>query len=127
MKISKFIVLYPQKGKTAISDKINKSGVYLIKFKGRLIYVGFSENNLYRTIVRHFEKWNDKQRKRIVYPQTSNFTVRIVLTTPKRAAILERALIIKYKPKDNSNKYDSFSQTKTEKEILQQYLKDSPF
>lgn len=86
-----------------------KSGVYLIKNRaGKIIYVGFSSNNIYRTLYRHFQNWTDPKQKRFLYAK-EGFTVRIITTTPARAELLEKALILKLKPEDNKNKYESFT------------------
>ena len=88
------------------SDKQN--GVYIIKkvSTDAVIYVGFSKGNLYKTIFRHFEDWNDKQRERITYKKTG-FLVRVIYCkTATQASILEKRLIDKYKPKDNTIMYE---------------------
>ncbi|HQB20468.1 MAG TPA: hypothetical protein PK495_07815, partial [Bacteroidales bacterium] len=45
------------------------------------------------------------------------YTVRIVYCTPKQARYLERALIVKHKPRDNSVKYALYNQDYTKAEI----------
>lgn len=80
----------------------NQSGVYFIKSNrtGEIVYIGFSGSNLYKTITRHFQTWNDFFQLRKVYSK-NNYTIRVIFTHPKRAAILEQYLINKYKPRDN--------------------------
>lgn len=124
MKVFKFIAPYKANGKTNLPEAVNRSGVYLIKKDGVLVYVGYSESNLYKTILRHFQTWNDKQSpERLSYKNQMNrakFTVRVVFTTPKRAAALEKALILKYNPKDNFLKYENYLKqaTKTERDYI---------
>ena len=100
---------YNENGKPSLKilNKKFSTGVYFIKSKrtGKIIYIGFSSSNLYKTIYRHFQTWNDS-RDRIVYNKTG-YQVRIIFTPPKRAAELERYLINKMQPADNVQKYSS--------------------
>lgn len=129
LKKSKFKHVYRSQGKTNLSDYIGKKGVYLIKHKGKIVYIGQSGSNLYKTITRHFQSWNDRSQIRITYPQSKAYTIRVVLTrTAKQAAKLERALILKLKPKDNPQKLTLYSD-KEEVEVdkfFQEYKK-APF
>lgn len=124
MKVFKFLPPYKPTGKTTFPETKNRTGVYLIKKNGILVYVGYSENDLYKTLYRHFQTWNDKdQPGRISYKNQlnrNNFTVRVVFTTKKRAEALEKALIIKHKPKDNKLKYQAYIKeaTATEKNYI---------
>lgn len=94
------------------------AGVYLIYKSGRLVYVGYSQNNVYRTLYRHFQSWNDSQQQRVTYsPNDENIKVRVIYTPPSKAAKLERALILKYQPDDNPNKYETYLFTKRDEEI----------
>lgn len=133
------------KGKkvTTIKNLVNKSGVYAIYKNGKLVYIGHSQKNLYKTILRHFQVWNDRQRKggeafeRVVYDWTV-CAVKIALTTPARAYAVERALILKIKPKDNPLKYEQYQPTRITKEAAEavevafngqnlEDLEDAPF
>lgn len=84
-----------------------KSGCYIIK-KGRMYaYVGQSGSDVYKTMYRHFQSWNDKTQRRVVYPKFSNdITVQIILCTPSQALRLETILIKRYKPTDNAMKLE---------------------
>lgn len=86
----------------------NKSGVYLIRNKKtkKIIYIGYSETQLYFTLYRHFQSWNDKAQERFVYDR-KNHEVALILTTPKKAALIEAVLINRHKPKDNKLKYEN--------------------
>ena len=87
-----------------------KTGVYLIKRNGVLVYVGAGKN-VYKTMLRHFEQHKgdcnneghcNKQRYSDDY-EKNEYLVRVVLTnTPKQAFDLEAAMINKYRPRDNS-------------------------
>lgn len=115
-----------------IRDSRGKAGVYLIKNpRGKLVYIGMSETNLYGTLTRHFQAWNDPTQKRTVYPQEIGYKARIIYTRKDQAAALERALIIKHRPRDNPNKLEQYtlaSLTKTQNNYLQQIPADSvPF
>jgi hypothetical protein len=86
-----------------------KPGVYLIKRDNKIVYVGFSASDVEKACLRHFYNYNDSHRqKRVFYPNKEGITVRITLTTAARAAKLEKALIIKLKPKDNPDKLQGY-------------------
>lgn len=108
MKKSEFLPPYID-GKTTFRDAVNKAGVYLIKNSAKeIVYVGYSRNNLYRTLYRHFQKWDDSQQPRVTYSK-HGYTVRVIITTPDQATRLEKYLIKKMKPRDNSVEYDNTS------------------
>lgn len=81
----------------------DKSGVYFIKENGRLVYIGHSGYNLYKTITRHFQQWDARQQRATYTPGAAKFEVKAILTSPTEAQILEDQLIKKYNPRDNSN------------------------
>lgn len=112
MKVFKFLPPYKPSGKTNFPEAQKRTGVYLIKKNNVIVYVGYSASNLYKTLYRHFQTWNDKQQPdRISYQEQlsrNKFTVRVVYCTPKRAAALEKALILKHNPKDNKLKYAAY-------------------
>ena len=85
-------------------------GVYMVRKKGEepLLYIGTSESQLYKTILRHFQSWKGRQ-KRTVYPK-QGYEVKVILTNRKgQATRLEKALIIDKKPKDNPNKLEQYT------------------
>jgi hypothetical protein len=61
MKLSEFLRPYKKDLSTTFSAARGKAGVYIIRKKGKVIYVGYSETNLYRTLYRHFQTWTDKR------------------------------------------------------------------
>jgi len=98
------------RGKTNIAWARGLTGVYIIKRDGKIIYVGDADGLLYKTAIRHFQKWNDTEyKKRISYKDTLDdyrYTIRLVVTnTAEQAHKLEQALIKKYDPEDNRIKY----------------------
>lgn len=109
MKISKFFPPYFKKGdllKCTLNNSFQKSaGVYFIRQGQEIVYIGYSSNNLYKTIYRHFETHNDKKQDRIVYPKIG-LTIRIIKTTKNQASRLEKYLIKKFKPKNNELLYE---------------------
>lgn len=133
MRKSRFSPPYKAPGKTNFPGIRGKSGVYLIKENGKLVYVGYSETNLYRTMYRHFESWTHKSQEVITYASKmsrNKYTVRVVLCGPKKAAQLERSLIIKHRPKDNANKYTNYTLEFRDKQVVQDYIKveqEAPF
>ena len=90
--------------------------------------MGQSQNNLYRTITRHFQDWNDsKSPDRITYRYRmarNRYTVRIVFVSPSRALKLEEMLIRKHRPRDNAaklNEIESFVPTSSQENVLEEY------
>ena len=117
---SRFINPYNENGRTNLLFATGKAGVYIIQEKGssKPSYIGYSGTNLYKTVLRHFQEWEDKRQVRVSYRRKHDYQVRIIITTPARAEKLERALIIKYQPKDNPDKLRLYSATQGEKDIL---------
>jgi excinuclease UvrABC nuclease subunit len=100
-------------GKPTLSSKYyTRPGVYFIKSKqtGKIIYIGHSATSLKKTLYRHFQTWNDNRQNRFTY-SPNFYLIRIIETTAKRSAELEKYLIDKYKPKDNKNKYPTLEFT----------------
>lgn len=107
-----------------VNSGCNCSGVYLIKSKRskKVVYVGRSLSDLYKTIYRHFQTWNDRI-PRVVYAKTG-YSIRVIFTTKERAILLEKALIEKYNPRDNSEKYEV---KPIEKAQAQKILNNAPY
>jgi hypothetical protein len=104
---SKFLPPYNQDGKTTFKNTQGKSGVYIIKENGSIVYVGHSRTNLYKTLYRHFQAWNHKTQPVVTYQNllnTNKYTVRVILATPQQAVRLEGYLVNAYEPRDNENK-----------------------
>ena len=98
-----------------------KAGCYIIKRGIKIVYIGYSSSDVYKTMYRHFQSWNDKTQKRVTYPKTAaDLKVKIVLCTPRQAPRLESALIRKHKPKDNTMKLESLFLSE-EKRSMQSY------
>ena len=103
---SNFLPPYNSEGKTTFGNIKNKSGVYIIKENNKIVYVGYSGKNLYRTLYRHFQQWNHTGQEVITYANKLNnndYKVRVITTTPAQAYRLEIYLINKLKPRDNTN------------------------
>ena len=109
---------YNDKGKDKTTfNARNIGGVYLIFKKDRLVYCGYSKNNLYRTLYRHFQEWTSPQ-SRTVYYNFKDVTVTVIYCKiGSQAAALEKAIIIKHKPKDNVHKYDLYTNDQKENDI----------
>jgi hypothetical protein len=113
-----------------IRSSVKKPGVYLIKVNGNLKYIGYSSTNVYKTLTRHFQSWEDPRQVRVTYPRASYVTARVIYTTNGgQAARLEKALIIKYKPEDNPNKYANYVLDFEDKQIIEKVadVEDAPF
>jgi len=123
MKKSAWIKPYNADGSTNLTALSNTSGVYLIRKIGNKlpVYIGMSAGrkkkpNLYKTILRHFQSWDDSQT-RVTYPK-QGYEIRIIKATPLQAYRLERTLIIAYKPKDNPNQYDQLEIDTPEERLI---------
>lgn len=107
-----------------------QSGVYFIKNKrtDKVVYIGYSEGRLYGTIIRHFNQWVDisrTEKTRFTYDR-EKFLIRVIYTTPKRAALLEKYLIVKFKPEDNIRKYNEYL-SNPEIKYVEEILKDTEY
>ena len=95
-----------------INSKRFNSGCYFIKNAetNKILYIGFSQTQLHKTIYRHFQVWNDKAlqkagKERKVFNKR-NHKVKIIFCSPTKAAKFEKILIQRYKPKYNELQYD---------------------
>ncbi|MCX6252270.1 MAG: GIY-YIG nuclease family protein [Bacteroidetes bacterium] len=112
------------KGRTTFPDTRKRSGIYIIKENDKIVYVGSSRTNLYRTLYRHFEHWKHRTQEVVTYVNKMNrqrYTVRIVLCTAVQAIRLERALVIRHKPRDNENKFKQYTLDVIDKRTLKTY------
>ena len=126
MKKTRFTKPYNKNGSTKFPDR-KRAGVYLIKSdsSSEIVYVGSSESDLYKAMYHHFNTWNDKQMERATYDR-NRVTVRVVYCTPAQAITLERALIRKHQPRDNSQKYENLFNQNQEAKLLDSY-ESAPF
>jgi uncharacterized short protein YbdD (DUF466 family) len=116
---------YTAAGKTTLRATWQRSGVYRIFENGKLVYVGFSGTNLYRTMYRHFQEWNHPGQPVVTYAgKRKKYTVQVTLCPPAKAAKLERAIIIRNRPKDNPNKYPGQKLTDKELETYNDWEKE---
>lgn len=103
----------------------NVPGVYLIYENDFLVYVGYSESNLYKTMYRHFQDWSTSKQYRAIY-NPDKVLIRVIYTkTGGKAKKLETALIIKYKPRDNANLYLNFEADEKEEKVFKEYLDEN--
>ena len=63
MKVYKWVHPYNENDKPAIKSSWEKSGIYIIKQNGKIVYVGQSGYNLYKTMYRHFQSWDSRQKR----------------------------------------------------------------
>jgi hypothetical protein len=98
----------------------NKPGVYIVYEDKKVVYVGYSGNNVYRTMYRHFQRWSDNTQYRALFNRNRH-KVRLIYCTQAKAKKLEDALILKYKPVYNSNIFANFEPDKREITILEEY------
>lgn len=99
-----------------------RPGVYLIYVNGVLRYVGYSTYDVYKTMYRHFQSWRDSTQTRIIYPRSPDVKIRVVYTnTAKQAAVLERALRIRYQPTDNPQQLINIDTTPAEDDSIEKF------
>jgi hypothetical protein len=144
MKVFKFHPPYKPNGRCSFPETKERTGIYLIKENDKLVYIGFSGVDLYKTMYRHFQQWTDRPYKgakalpaalRVTYKdrmKRNKYTVRIVFCTAQQAARLEKMLIIKHQPRDNNLKYENYNQTIWDTNIVEAYSeapveRDCPF
>ena len=91
--------------------------------KGKeIVYVGYSSQNLYKTLTRHFQSWLDTSQVRAVYKSDDPaITVRVIKTTAAKADVLETLLILKHQPKDCTVKYKRYIAKSKDREIIEEY------
>jgi len=121
---TKFIKTYV-KGKTALKFPLRRSGVYLIKENKTLVYIGVSLKNFYKTLYRHFEKWEHPSQDVISYSNTckKKYTFRAIYCTALQAHTLEKILIQKLKPRDNRHTHTEFKMDPAALKIYNLYIK----
>lgn len=98
---------FPSKGQfdERIRQAKGKAGVYIIKENNKIVYVGHSKTQLYKTITRHFHKWEHTSRQVSYDVFSANYKVKIIFTPKSEAKDLECKLILKHNPRDNQEKY----------------------
>lgn len=103
IKRSKWFAPYLGPGKTAARYLSGKSGVYIIKSgkSNQVLYVGYSGSDLYKTLYRHFQSWDDRSQQRVSYSSNGNYLVRVIQCSKAQAWRLEEILRDKLKPRDN--------------------------
>lgn len=131
LKKSRFLPPYAPDGSATFSDMRGRSGVYVIRRNGVVVYVGYSSTNLYRTLYRHFQRWTHHSQEVVTYVNDRGvFTVRVLLCSPAQAKRYEVALVRKYKPRDNARKMSSMNlSAKEEEKLVSNYgrAEDAPF
>jgi len=125
MQKLKFLPPYNKSGKTTFPESIKKSGVYLIKENNKIVYIGCSRKNLYKTVYRHFEKWEHPSQDVITYMNTCNkkYTFRAIYCSVLQAQTLEKVLINKLKPRDNRHTHSDLVIDEYARKIYSLYTK----
>jgi len=120
LKATGFFKPYTADGQYSL--KSTGCGVYLIKYRDKVIYVGMSRKDVKNTLYRHFQQWTDRRADwtkklqpydRVTYngKNREDFLIKIIFCKgAMEAEILEQLLIKKLKPKDNSLKLYLYSQ-----------------
>lgn len=77
-----------------------RSGMYEIYKGSELVYIGFSGVDLYKTIQRHFQAWEDEEQRRYTV-NPLNVRVVVYAIPPREAAIREAQQILEQNPEGN--------------------------
>jgi hypothetical protein len=95
-----------------------KTGVYFIRNKKtkKILYVGYSGYNLYKTIYRHFQKWTDQQYRATFDKKNNDYQLQIIFCKTKQAQRLENYFIKKYKEIGQAT-YNNYQYTTSENVI----------
>lgn len=115
---------HPYKNGRCVFPKRNRSGVYLIKLAGEIVYVGSSGSDLYKAMYRHLQVWETYLPVVTYVDSLKDITCRVIYCTPKQATALEIMLIRKYQPRDNTAKYDSYQEKGYDFKTLKQYTEE---
>ena len=78
-------------------------GVYIIRSKRskKILYVGYSGSQLYKTLYRHFQDWRKSSQYRAEYRNPDQYEVMVILTRSCiNAGNLEQFYINKLEPRD---------------------------
>lgn len=102
---------FPDKGKfdERVKDAKGKSGLYIIKENENTVYVGKSDTQLYKTLTRHFQKWEHTSRQVTYDVWSADYKVKLIYAPKREISDLECKLIEKYNPRDNVQKCLDFS------------------
>ena len=104
--------VFKDRKKSGLTHLKEKTGTYVIFEEGGTgfrepVYVGWSDNDLYNTIRRHFYKW-DKDRGISYAGKLKSgkykYYVKVYLANKKDAYPLEANLIYELQPRDNQNR-----------------------
>lgn len=112
---TKWFSPYLSNGKTALKSNTKaKRGLYFIKSRrtGKIVYVGYSNSSLYKTLYRHFQSWKDRQYRATF--RKSDYVVKIILSKSSLISDLEKFYIDKYKPTKNAQLYKEYDLPKVQ-------------
>lgn len=126
VKSAKARTIYKKPGKPNLIKFSGLSGVYIIYREGlkRPDYIGYSGSDLYKTITRHFQSWDDPRQKRVSFTQDEKRKVKILLCSPGRALKIESLLIAKFRPIYNPKKISLLSIPAKDQTKAEEYIND---
>ena len=93
-----------------IKCKTRVPGLYFIKEKGELVYIGKSAYNVKEVLYRHFQQWNPDRTSRhyrVSYEKSNKYEVAVHLFNILEVHDAEILNIQKYKPRDNRKLYEN--------------------
>jgi len=85
-------------------------GVYLIRSRKtkKIKYIGHSKSDIYKTMYRHFQDWDDPTQYRATY-SPGYYEVGLIPTKKERVEKLERYLVSKMRPEDQKVYYEDYN------------------
>lgn len=118
IKKYKFAKPYDRTGKTNFKFTDGKAGIYIIKENLKVVYVGHSQTNLYKTLYRHFQQWTAQQyvTSYAARIKRNSYLISVLLTTPAAAPRIEKYFVLQHNPRDNKAKYNLFNQPEIKNE-----------
>jgi hypothetical protein len=114
INILEFVPLFTQapgklRRKRNLGGFRKQAGVYIIREKDVVVYVGMSVSCVVEALYRHFYEWNDHKNNHVTYVAGAgnDWTATLFVTTKDEAPKIEKGLIYALRPRDNREKYET--------------------
>ncbi len=111
LTLSQWFAPYNARNKTNFSKITSeKFGVYFIREKQskEVVYIGYSKNNLYKALYRHYQYYKDSGYQIRNNYERDETEVMIATTSKANAYRLERHFILEYNPRDTTHRYKDY-------------------
>ena len=109
-----------------------QKGVYIIRERGEIVYIGMSQSCVTEAMYRHFYPYADYHRHpRTCYDAEGEYSVYILYCSREDAPKLERGLILSINPRDNRDKFarylDQLTVNHIQEQVATSELEEAPF